>query len=150
MARSGSRYVCSSIYSPFVPTDRTIIVQTRVANAFALLPDLSLLGVLISVTPALVPVMDAWKAPFMAPEPPRPEPPTSVDLAAMARTLAESAPSLRFVAIDLSAAKGSSATERAWFRVHEVKSSPSRRVVRVGEEEGRAIAEQMRGFNRYD
>ena len=136
--------------SPYLPANSAIIVQTRVANALALLPDLSLLGVSISVTPALVPVMDAWKAPFMAPEPPRPEPPMSVDLATMARTVAENAPSLRFVAIDLSSAKGSSHTERAWFRVHEVKSSPSRQIARVSEEEGRAIAEQMRGFNRYD
>ena len=94
--------------------------------------------------------MDAWKAPFMAPEPPRPDPPTSVDLAAMARTVAESAPSLRFVAIDLSAAKGSSATERAWFRVHEVGTGSARRIEKISEQEGLAIAAKMRAFNRYD
>ncbi|TBU55112.1 hypothetical protein BD310DRAFT_714265 [Dichomitus squalens] len=150
LAASSLRYLdlvgdrCESV------KDGTEWVQTRVANALSLLPDFSLLGVSISVTPAFVSVLDTWKAPLTAPEPPRPDPPTTVDFDALARAIAESAPSLRFVAIDLSAAKGSSDGQRAWFRVLEARSGPSRRVVRVGEEEGRAIAERMRGFDRYD
>ncbi|RDX41617.1 hypothetical protein OH76DRAFT_187742 [Lentinus brumalis] len=77
-------------------------------------------------------------------------PEKSVDLAVLARTVAESAPSLRFIAIDLSPAKGASSAERAWFRVHEPRVGSSRRVEKISEEEGQAIANKMRAFNRYD
>ena len=72
-----------------------------------------------------------------------------IDLTALARVVAQSAPSLRFIAIDLSAAKGATVAERVWFRVLEQKAG-IRGVVKVGEEEGRAIAAEMRAFNRYD
>ena len=73
-----------------------------------------------------------------------------IDLTALARVVAQSAPSLRFVAIDLSAAKGATPAERAWFRVLEHRVGGVRGVVKVSEEEGRAVAAEMRAFNRYD
>ncbi|KAI1798330.1 hypothetical protein LXA43DRAFT_23558 [Ganoderma leucocontextum] len=129
--------------------DGTEWVQARVANALTLLPGLSLLGISIAVTPVVVPAANRLKPHANVPEPPSSDEPH--DLAALARTFSASSPSLRFIAIDLSAvAKGSSPVECAWFRVAEVKDSRSRHVVRISEKEGKALAEKMRAFNRYD
>ena len=72
------------------------------------------------------------------------------DLVGLARAVAAGSPSLRFIVIDLSSAKGSTPADRAWFRVFDVKDSRSSHVVRISEVEGRMLAEKMRAFNRYD
>ncbi|PIL27405.1 hypothetical protein GSI_10553 [Ganoderma sinense ZZ0214-1] len=128
--------------------DGTEWVQARVANAFSLVPDLSLLGISLSVTPVVVSAMNRLKPYAGTPDAPRSD--ESRDLMGLVRALAASSPSLKFVAIDLSPAKGSSLAERAWFRVFEVKDSRSRHVVKISEKEGSALAEKMRAFNRYD
>ena len=72
-----------------------------------------------------------------------------VDLATVAHSIAESAPSLRFVAIDLSPAEGATEAERAYFRVHDT-GRVTRRVERMDAALGRATVATMRGFNRFD
>ena len=72
-----------------------------------------------------------------------------VDLAALAQAIAESAPSLRFVAIDLSSAMGAAGTERAFFKVHET-GRVTRRVEKTSAAQGEATMAEMRSFNRYD
>ena len=73
-----------------------------------------------------------------------------VDLVALARTIVEHAPSLRFVALDLSSAPGGSASKskQAWFRVYDV--GKQRKVEQVPESEGREMQRKMRSFNRWD
>ena len=80
---------------------------------------------------------------------PEKKPTQPVDLDALARTVAESAPSLRFVAIDLSPAAGSTGSERAYYRVHDT-GRVTRRVERVGAEDGQSTVAKMRAFNQYD
>ena len=93
--------------------------------------------------------MDRLKPKGSAPEPPRSDEP--LDFPGLARAVATSSPSLKFVAIDLSpVAKGPNPEERAWFRVVYVKDSRLPHVVRITGQEGRALAEKMRAFNRYD
>lgn len=129
-------------------------LQNRVAQGLSLIPNLTIAGITLSITPAIVlspmtlkPQLSSPDTPTLAPTS-RPNEP--VDLASIARAVAESAPSLQFVAIDLSAARDASAAERAWFRVHEVGSGSARRVQKIGEQEGLSIAGKMRAFNRYD
>ena len=126
------------------------ITQNNVAQGLPLIPNVTLRGISLSVTPAIVSTIMSPKGQLSAPAPVPTSPKQPTDLSALARLIAESAPSLQFVAIDLSAAKDASDAERAWFRVHEVGVGSARKVQKIGEQEGRAIVATMRGFNRYD
>ena len=64
--------------------------------------------------------------------------------------MADSVPSIHFVTVDLSAAKGGNATDRACFRVHESRTGRARKLQKISEEEGLATVTKMRAFNRYD
>ncbi|RPD65386.1 hypothetical protein L226DRAFT_455888 [Lentinus tigrinus ALCF2SS1-7] len=110
--------------------------------------NLSLHGVSLTVTRATVsPFAPKYQSDNYTPSAPSDKP---MDLAALALAVAQSAPSLRFVALDLSAVKGASSAERAWFRVHEPSLEVARKVEKISEEEGRAIVAEMKAFNRYD
>lgn len=118
----------------------------------AMLPALAVLGISISVTPAVLPTTSSWKpsgetfAPAPLPDKTLVQP---VDLDALARTVAESALSLRFVAIDLSSAAGTTGSEHAYYRVHDT-GRVTRRVAKMSIEDGKATIEKMRAFNEYD
>ena len=131
-----------------LPVDDCVIEQIRIANALSLLPSLSLLGVSLSVTPVVVSAMNRLKPQPSIPELSKSNEPRN--LVGLARAVAAGSPSLRFIVIDLSSAKGSTPADRAWFRVFDVKDSRSPHVVRISEVEGRVLAEKMRAFNRYD
>ncbi|KAI0701629.1 hypothetical protein C8Q76DRAFT_771755 [Earliella scabrosa] len=124
--------------------------MNNVAQGLPLIPNVSLRGISLSVTLAMVSTIMTPKGQPAAPAPVPTAPKQTADLSALARLIAESAPSLQFVAIDLSAAKDASDAERAWFRVHEVGVGNVRKVQKISEQEGRAIVATMRGFNRYD
>ncbi|KAI0777527.1 hypothetical protein BD413DRAFT_467280 [Trametes elegans] len=121
---------------------------TRVANALSTL-QAPLLGLALSVTPSIphMHVSTGSKSSYeLVPAPTANT--ESVDLAALARTVAEHVPSLHLVVLDLSAAPGAAAGEKAWFRAYDVGSE--RRVVRLGAAEGRKAENVMRAFNRWD
>ena len=116
-----------------------------------MLPTLAMLGLSISVTPAVVPAATAWKPGANIALPPMPQkaPAQPVDLAALAQVIAESAPTLQFVTIDLSSAPGATSSDRAWFQVHETGRT-TRRMEKTSAAEGAATVARMRAFNRFD
>lgn len=125
-----------------------LISQTRVANALSTL-QAPLLGLALSATPSIPHMHIPTSSKSSYELVPAPTANTeSIDLAALARTVAEHAPSLRLVVLDLSAAPGAAAGEKAWFRAYDVGSE--RRVVRLGAAEGRQAEDVMRAFNRWD
>ncbi|KAI0659065.1 hypothetical protein C8Q70DRAFT_1045314 [Cubamyces menziesii] len=124
--------------------------MTHVANTLTTL-QIPILGISLSITPS-IPLMIVPSALKASHEIIRTPTTTSepVDLVALARTIVEHAPSLRFVALDLSSAPGGSASKskQAWFRVYDV--GKQRKVEQVSESEGREIQRKMRSFNRWD
>ncbi|EIW55865.1 uncharacterized protein TRAVEDRAFT_39007 [Trametes versicolor FP-101664 SS1] len=122
--------------------------MTHVANTLSTL-QVPLLGVALSVTPAIpsMPVFSSLKPSYEpAPAPTVAEEPA--DLAALARTVAEHAPSLQFIALDISGAPGAAKDAQAWFRAYSAGSE--RKVVKVEETEGRATMRKMLTMNRWD
>ncbi|KAI0635040.1 hypothetical protein C8Q77DRAFT_1054954 [Trametes polyzona] len=125
---------------------------TRVANTLSTL-QIPLLGVSISVTPA-IPAMTIASAlkpnyvptPVATPASQDDQP----DLDALALMFAERAPSLQFIALDLSAAPGAAVSEgaKAWYRAYNAGSQ--RRVVKLDEAEGMEMSRKMRVLNRWD
>lgn len=89
---------------------------------------------------SLKPSYEPAPAPTVAEEP--------ADLAALARTVAEHAPSLQFIALDISGAPGAAKDAQAWFRAYSAGSE--RKVVKVEETEGRATMRKMLTMNRWD
>lgn len=89
---------------------------------------------------ALKPSYEPAPMPTVAEEP--------ADLAALARTVAEHAPSLQFIALDMSGAPGAAKDAQAWFRAYSAGSE--RKVVKVEEAEGRATMRKMLAMNRWD
>lgn len=101
----------------------------------------------LSVTPAIVSMAATSKPqPVTPPTPPQ----KAVDVAALARSVADSVPSLQFVTVDLSGARGGNAADHGCFRVLESATGSARKVLKISEEEGLAAATKMRAYNRYD
>ncbi|KAI0365984.1 hypothetical protein BV20DRAFT_693543 [Pilatotrama ljubarskyi] len=123
----------------------------RVANALGTVKA-PLLGLSLSVTPS-VPAMaipSTLKPNYYAPSAPvaATQEAQSVDVAALARTLAERSPELQFVALDLSGAPEAAHDAKACFKTYDVRGE--RRVVKVGEEQGKETLNGMRASNRWD
>ncbi|KAI0360805.1 hypothetical protein OH77DRAFT_724169 [Trametes cingulata] len=138
--------------------------STRVANALSTV-QAPLLGLSLSVTPSIpsMSIPSTLKPNYYISRPSSPAPafaPTqspaaqqqgqekSVDLAALARTLAEHSPELQFIALDLSSAPGATEDAKPYFRVCDVHGE--KKVVKMSEEEGRETVRRMRAFNRWD
>ncbi|KAL7284280.1 hypothetical protein ACG7TL_001563 [Trametes sanguinea] len=122
--------------------------MTHVATTLSTL-QVPILGLSLSVTPSIPPMSIPHT--FKWGESPAHEPTVpaeAVDLTKLAWTVAEHAPSLQFVSLDLSKAAGAAENEKAWFRVYD--AGARREVVRMNEVEGRDVERKMRAFNRWD
>ncbi|KAI9067788.1 hypothetical protein FKP32DRAFT_1609246 [Trametes sanguinea] len=122
--------------------------MTHVANTLSTL-QIPILGLSLAVTPSIppmsIPHVFKW-GDSPADEPTAPT--EAIDLAKLARTIAEHAPSLRFVSLDLSRAAGAAEDQKAWFRMYN--AGAKREVERMSETEGREVERKMRAFNRWD
>ncbi|KAI0826969.1 hypothetical protein BC628DRAFT_186154 [Trametes gibbosa] len=136
--------------------------MTRVANVLSTL-QVPLLGISLSVTSA-IPRMAVrnvlkpfvYSTPAPTPVPTRPSSPApftspqeeGVDITAIARTLAEHAPSLRFISLDLSAAPESNKDASARFCAYD--AGAARKVAQMDDAEGTAVLTKMFALNRWD
>ncbi|KAI8986831.1 hypothetical protein BD414DRAFT_415739 [Trametes punicea] len=121
---------------------------THVANTLEI-STAPLLGISLSVTPLIPPmVLSHILKGGNEPEPVPDVRSERADLAALAREVAQHAPSLSFIALDLSAAPDAAEDEKAFFRVLDLGAR--REVKRISEAEGLEMVRKMRAFNRWD